>query len=118
VLAVGRKATCEDARFDGVLALYAIAAKLAMPERLVVALAGDGAIADARHQRARDPEPSVAVVKGCVCRSSCSTTAISPVSWEQRETEGAPRWPTSRDLPGFPYAGYAQSLGLGCMGPR
>lgn len=34
------------------------------------------------------------------------------VTWEQRETEGDPRYDVSQSLPDFPYAGYAALLGL------
>lgn len=37
---------------------------------------------------------------------------LAEVSWEQREMEGEPRFPDSQDLPAFPYAGYAELLGL------
>jgi pyruvate dehydrogenase (quinone) len=38
---------------------------------------------------------------------------LAEVTWEQRETEGDPRYPDSQTLPAFPYAGYARLLGLG-----
>jgi pyruvate dehydrogenase (quinone) len=34
------------------------------------------------------------------------------VSWEQRETEGEPRFATSQQLPEVPYGEYAELLGL------
>jgi pyruvate dehydrogenase (quinone) len=34
------------------------------------------------------------------------------VTWEQRETEGDPRFDASQTLPAFPYAAYADLLGL------
>ena len=37
---------------------------------------------------------------------------LGEVSWEQRETEGEPRFTTSQELPDVPYAGYAELLGL------
>ena len=37
---------------------------------------------------------------------------LSEVSWEQREMEGDPRFPDSQSVPGFPYADYAELLGL------
>jgi pyruvate dehydrogenase (quinone) len=37
---------------------------------------------------------------------------LAEVSWEQRETETEPRFPDSQEIPGFPYAGYAELLGL------
>jgi pyruvate dehydrogenase (quinone) len=37
---------------------------------------------------------------------------LAEVSWEQRETEGEPRFATSQDLPDVPYADWARLLGL------
>ena len=37
---------------------------------------------------------------------------LAEVSWEQRETEGEPRFATSQDLPDVPYAEWARLLGL------
>jgi len=34
------------------------------------------------------------------------------VTWEQRGTEGDPKFEASQDLPPFDYAGYARMLGL------
>ena len=38
---------------------------------------------------------------------------LTEVSWEQREMEGNPRFPASQQVPEFPYAQYAELLGLG-----
>jgi pyruvate dehydrogenase (quinone) len=37
---------------------------------------------------------------------------LAEVSWEQRETEGEPRFAASQDLPDVPYARWAELLGL------
>jgi len=37
---------------------------------------------------------------------------LAEVTWEQREMEGDPRFDESQSLPDFPYAGYADLLGL------
>jgi pyruvate dehydrogenase (quinone) len=37
---------------------------------------------------------------------------LAEVTWEQRETEAEPRFPASQEIPDFPYAGYAELLGL------
>ncbi len=37
---------------------------------------------------------------------------LAEVSWEQRETEGEPRFTASQELPGVPYAEWADLLGL------
>jgi pyruvate dehydrogenase (quinone) len=92
---------------------YGLAAKLLHPDRPVVALAGDGAMqmngllelitVAARWQDWADPRFVVLVLHN---------GDLAEVSWEQREMEGDPRFPASQDVPAFPYAGYAELLGL------
>jgi pyruvate dehydrogenase (quinone) len=92
---------------------FAIAAKLAHPDRPVVALAGDGAMqmngllelitVAHRWQQWSDPRFVVLVLHN---------GDLAEVSWEQREMEGDPRYPVSQAVPSFPYAGYAELLGL------
>jgi len=92
---------------------YGIAAKLAAPDRPLVALAGDGAMqmngvaelitVAGLWREWRDPRFVV-----CVLHNQ----DLAEVTWEQRETEGDPRFPPSQRLPAFPYAGYADLLGL------
>ncbi len=92
---------------------YGIAAKLLHPGRPVVALAGDGAMqmnglselitVAARWRTWADPRFVVLVLHN---------GDLAEVSWEQREMEGDPRFPASQDVPAFPYAGYAELLGL------
>ncbi len=92
---------------------YGIAAKLLHPDRPVVALAGDGAMqmnglselitVAARWRDWADPRFVVLVL---------NNGDLAEVSWEQREMEGDPRFPTSQRVPSFPYAGYAELLGL------
>jgi len=95
---------------------YGIAAKLAAPERPVVALAGDDAmqmnginelitVAD-RWPGWADPRFVVLVLHNA---------ELAEVSWEQRESEGEPRFAISQRVPSFPYAAYAQLLGLGAI---
>ncbi|BBY19701.1 thiamine pyrophosphate-requiring protein [Mycolicibacterium litorale] len=92
---------------------YGVAAKLDAPQRPVVALAGDGAmqmggllelitIAD-RWRSWEDPRFVVLVLHNA---------DLTEVSWEQREMEGNPRFTASQDVPRFPYADYAELLGL------
>jgi pyruvate dehydrogenase (quinone) len=92
---------------------YGIAAKLLHPDRPVVALAGDGAMqmnglselitVASRWRDWADPRFVVLVLHN---------GDLAEVSWEQREMEGDPRFPTSQRVPAFPYAGYADLLGL------
>jgi pyruvate dehydrogenase (quinone) len=92
---------------------YGIAAKLAAPDRPVVALAGDGAmqmngIAELITVAGlwRDwPDPRFVVLV-------LHNQDLAEVTWEMREMEGDPRFDASQRLPGFPYAGYADLLGL------
>nr|WP_131106405.1 MULTISPECIES: thiamine pyrophosphate-requiring protein [unclassified Ornithinimicrobium] len=92
---------------------YGLAAKLARPDRPVVVLAGDGAmqmnglselITVARRWRDWDDPRFVVLV--------LDNGDLAEVSWEQREMEGEPRFPTSQEVPTFPYDGYARLLGL------
>ena len=92
---------------------YAIAAKFAHPQRPVIALVGDGAmqmsgvnalITLASHWKQwSDPRLIVLVL---------NNADLNMVTWEQRVTEGDPRFETSQALPGFAYAEYAKLLGL------
>lgn len=92
---------------------YGLAAKLLHPDRPVVALAGDGAMqmnginelvtVAARWRDWADPRFAVLVL---------DNRDLAEVSWEQREMEGDPRFGTSQQVPDFPYAGYAELLGL------
>lgn len=92
---------------------YGLAAKFAAPDRPVLALCGDGAmqmngnsgqITLAHHWRSwEDPRVVVLVLHN---------GDLAEVSREQREMEGEPRFPTSQEVPAFPYADYARMLGL------
>jgi pyruvate dehydrogenase (quinone) len=93
---------------------YALAAKYAHPGRHVIALLGDGAmqmlginalITLAAHWKQwSDPRLTVMVL---------NNGDLNMVSWEQRVTEGDPKFKGSQDLPPFAYADYARLLGLG-----
>jgi pyruvate dehydrogenase (quinone) len=92
---------------------YAIAAKLAFGDRLVVALAGDGAmqmnglnelITVSRLWRDW-PDPRLPVLV-------LDNGDLNEVTWEQRETEGDPAFSASQSVSSIPYADYAHLLGL------
>jgi pyruvate dehydrogenase (quinone) len=93
-----------------------IAAKLAHPDRPVVVLAGDGAmqmnglleLVTVAHRWRDWADPRFAVLV-------LHNGDLSEVSWEQREMEGDPRYPVSQEVPSFPYARYAELLGLGAV---
>lgn len=92
---------------------YAIAAKFAHPDRVAIAMVGDGAmqmnginelITLAKYwRRWADPRLIVMVL---VNRD------LNQVTWEQRAMAGDPKFEASQDVPDFPYADYAKALGL------
>jgi pyruvate dehydrogenase (quinone) len=92
---------------------YAIAAKMRHPNRPAIAFAGDGAmqmgglnelITVERYWKSwSDPRLIVLVL---------NNRDLNLVTWEQRALSGDPRFPASQDLPDFPYARYAESVGL------
>ena len=92
---------------------YAIAAKFAHPDRTAIALVGDGAmqmngnaeLLTVAHQWERWDDPRLVVLV-------LNNRDLSFVSWEQRVDSGDPLFPASQKLPDFPYAGYAELLGL------
>jgi len=92
---------------------YAIAAKFAYPDRPVIVMVGDGAmqmnginelITIAKYWR-RWPDPRLIILV-------LNNHDLNFVSWEQRLMEGDPKFNPSQDLPDFPYAQYAKSIGL------
>ncbi len=95
---------------------YALAAKLNHPERPVIALVGDGAMqmnginalipVAQRWKTWKDPRFVVLVV---------NNRELNYVTWEQRAMEGDPKFPASQDLFDFPYARYAELLGLAAL---
>jgi pyruvate dehydrogenase (quinone) len=92
---------------------YAIAAKFAFPERMPIALVGDGAmqmmginclITIAKYWKQwKDPRMMVLVL---------INRDLNQVTWEQRALVGDPKFEASQDIPDFPYAQYAEMLGL------
>jgi pyruvate dehydrogenase (quinone) len=92
---------------------YAIAAKFAFPNRVSIALVGDGAmqmmgnnelITISKYWREwSDPRLVVLVL---------NNRDLNQVTWEQRVLEGDPKYEASQDIPDFPFARYAELLGL------
>src|SRR5438552_10449527 len=92
---------------------YAIAAKFAFPDRVVIATVGDGAmlmngmnelITIAKYwKRWGDPHLVVLVLHN---------NDLNQVTWEMRAMEVDPQFEASQDLPDFPYAAYADMVGL------
>jgi pyruvate dehydrogenase (quinone) len=95
---------------------YALAAKINHPGRPVLALVGDGAmqmsglnalITVAQHWKSwRDPRLVIVVI---------NNRQLSYVTWEQRAMEGDPKFSPTQDLLDFPFARYAELLGLDAM---
>jgi pyruvate dehydrogenase (quinone) len=95
---------------------YAYAAKLAYPDRPVVAVVGDGAmqmngmnclITIARDYPGWADKRLVVLV--------LNNRDLSFVTWEQRGMAGEPKYETSQQVPDFRYADYARLLGLDGM---
>lgn len=92
---------------------YTIAAKFAYPNRVAIALVGDGAmqmlgnnglITISKYwKRWSDPRLVILVL---------NNGDLNQVTWEQRIMTGNPEFTGSQDLPDFPYARYAELLGL------
>jgi len=92
---------------------YAIAAKFAYPDRVAIAMVGDGAMqmnglaelitVGKYWQRWSDPRLIVLVLHN---------NDLNQVTWEQRAMQGDPRYDASQDIPDFPYARYAELVGL------
>ncbi len=92
---------------------YAIAAKFAYPERVVVACVGDGAMQmnglnglitiSKYYKEWKDPRLVVLVL---------NNRDLNQVTWEQRAMAGDPKFEASQDLPDARYAEYGELLGL------
>ncbi|MBP2370150.1 thiamine pyrophosphate-requiring protein [Pseudonocardia parietis] len=92
---------------------YATGAKFAHPDRPVFALVGDGAmqmnginelITIAHYHREwSDPRVIVGVL---------NNRDLNQVTWELRAMAGSPDVPFAQHIPDFPYAGFAESIGL------
>lgn len=96
---------------------YAIAAKFAYPARHVIALVGDGAmqmnginglITIAKYWRGWSEAGGGAKLVIMVLKNG----DLNEVTWEQRAMGGDPRFADSQALPEFPYAAYAELIGL------
>jgi pyruvate dehydrogenase (quinone) len=92
---------------------YAVAAKFAFPSRVAIALVGDGAmqmnginglITISKYWKEwSDPRLIVLVL---------NNRDLNQVTWEQRAMSGDPKFEGSQSIPDFPYARYAEDLGL------
>jgi len=92
---------------------YAIAAKFAFPDRVAVAMVGDGAMqmggmaelltAAKYYTNWSDPRLVVVVL---------NNEDLNQVTWEQRAMEGDPRFDASQAIPYLPYGKWAEMIGL------
>lgn len=92
---------------------YAIAAKFAYPDRVPIALVGDGAmqmlgingmLTIAKYWKQwSDPRLIIVVL---------NNHDLNMVTWEQRAMVGDPKFEASQNVPDFNYAAYAQLMGL------
>jgi pyruvate dehydrogenase (quinone) len=92
---------------------YALAAKVGHSDRPGLAIVGDGAMqmnginalitVAQQYRNWRDPRLVIVVL---------NNQQLSYVTWEQRVMEGDPKFPPSQDLMDFPFARYAELLGL------
>ncbi len=92
---------------------YSVAAKFCFPDRVAIAVTGDGAmqmnglnsvITVAKYWKEwTDPRWITLVLHN---------NDLNQVTWEQRIMMGDPKFPVTQNLPNFPYARYAEDLGL------
>ena len=92
---------------------YAIAAKFAFPDRVAIAMVGDGAMqmggmaemltAAKYYETWADPRLVVLVL---------NNEDLNQVTWEQRVMEGDPQFAASQEIPYVDYAAWAQMIGL------
>ena len=92
---------------------YAVAAKFCFPDRVAIAVTGDGAMqmnglnacitVEKYWKEWKDPRWITLVL---------NNRDLNQVTWEQRIMTGDPKFAASQDLPDFPYATFAESIGL------
>ncbi len=92
---------------------YAIAAKMAYPDRPVIAMVGDGAMqmngmnelltVSKYWRRWKNPAFITLVL---------NNRDLNQVTWELRAMSGNPKIPETQEIPDFGYAAYAESIGL------
>src|SRR5579884_3222416 len=92
---------------------YGVAAKICFPDRVAIALTGDGAmqmnglnamITAAKYWKDWSDPRFVCLV--------LNNRDLNMVTWEQRIMAGDIKFSASQDLPDFPYARFAEEIGL------
>jgi pyruvate dehydrogenase (quinone) len=92
---------------------YAIAAKFAFPDRIPIAITGDGAmqmngmneLITLKRYVNRWADPRIVFLVA-------NNRDLNQVTWEMRTESGAPDFPASQHLPDVSMAGFAQFLGF------
>lgn len=92
---------------------YAVAAKMNYPDRPVIAMVGDGAmqmqgingLVNIAKYWKEWSNPNLVILV-------LNNGDLNQVTWEQRVMNGDAKFAASQDIPRFPYAGYAEMLGL------
>jgi pyruvate dehydrogenase (quinone) len=92
---------------------YAVAAKFAYPDRVSVAMVGDGAmqmlgnngLLTIAHYWKEWSDPRLVILV-------LNNGDLNQVTWEMRVMEGDPKFEASQDVIDFPYARYAELVGL------
>ncbi len=92
---------------------YAVAAKMNYPDRPVIAMVGDGAmqmqgingLVNIAKYWKQWSNPNLVILV-------LNNGDLNQVTWEQRVMNGDAKFAASQDIPRFPYAGYAEMLGL------
>ncbi|WP_225840219.1 thiamine pyrophosphate-binding protein [Streptomyces sp. NK08204] len=123
-LRAGMRALLSDGlAAPGAAVPYAVAARLACPDRPVIALVGDGAfqarglnelLTVRRHLERFAKQPPLLF---CVLNNG----DLNRLTWQRRTESGDPRIPPSQEVPDAAYADYARLLGLAavrCDRPR
>src|SRR5438874_2279025 len=92
---------------------YAIAGKFAYPERVAIAFTGDGAmqmnglneLITVEKYWKEWPDPRLVFIV-------LNNRDLNQVTWEMRIEAGDPKLPMTQSIPDFPYAAFAESIGL------
>jgi len=92
---------------------YAIAGKFAYPDRVAIAFTGDGAmqmnglneLITVEKYWKEWPDPRLVFIV-------LNNRDLNQVTWEMRIEAGDPKLPMTQSIPDFPYAAFAESIGL------
>ncbi|MEV6808728.1 thiamine pyrophosphate-dependent enzyme [Streptomyces sp. NPDC051129] len=93
---------------------YAVAARLACPDRPVIALVGDGALQAGGMNELITVRRHIERLAGLPPVIFCvlNNEDLSRLTWQRRWDAGDPRIPATGEVPAVSYAGYTELLGL------